>query len=111
MATDKAQWMAPWMDQWKKGFDAWEQATAKATEEWMKSAAVLEPSGALLSTLMRMKKASDVVMNSWWGVLGLPTRDIQERTLHEIHRLQSKLLDLEEKLEGERRARRAANGT
>ena len=85
-------------DQWKKSFDAWEQATAKMTEELMKSPLMLGPSGAMLSGLMRMKKTSDAVMSAWWGALGLPTRHAQERTLHEIHRLQSKLLDLEEQL-------------
>jgi len=92
-------------DQWKKSFDAWEQATAKMTEELMKSPLMLGPSGAMLLGLMRMKKTSDAVMSAWWGVLGLPTRHAQERTLHEIHRLQSKLLDLEETLQNERRQR------
>jgi len=91
--------------EWKKGFDAWEQSTAKVMEEWLKSPAVLEPSGFLLSTFMRMKKASDAAMAAWWGAVGLPTRDMQEKTLHEIHRMQSKILDLEEQLAAERRAR------
>ena len=36
-------------DQWKKAFDAWENATAKWVEEWMKSPLVLGPSGAMLT--------------------------------------------------------------
>lgn len=92
-------------DQWKKGFDAWERSTSNYLDEWLKSPAALEPSGFLLSALMRMKKASDAAMASWWGAMGLPTRDMQERTLHEIHRMQSKILDLEEQLAAERRAR------
>lgn len=92
-------------EQWKKSFDVWEQSTAKIMEEWMKSPAVLEPSGFVLSAVMRMKKMSDATMSAWWGAMGLPTRDMQERTLHEIHRMQSKILDLEELLAAERRRR------
>ncbi|MFO0750423.1 MAG: poly(R)-hydroxyalkanoic acid synthase subunit PhaE [Myxococcota bacterium] len=89
-------------DQWKKGFDQWEHATAKVFEEWMKSPLMLEPSGAMLSAVMKLKKASDAAMSAWWGAMGLPTKKDQERTLHELHRLQSKILDLEEKLEAAR---------
>lgn len=92
-------------EQWKKGFDAWEQSTAKIMDAWLKSPGVLEPSGFVLSAIMRMKKASDMAMSAWWGAVGLPTRDMQEKTLHEIHRMQSKILDLEEQLAAERRAR------
>ena len=61
--------------------------------------------GAMLSALMRMKKASDDAMSMWWSTLGLPTKRDQERTLHELHRLQSKILDLEEQLAQAKRER------
>ena len=35
-------------DTYKKGFDAWESATAKLVETGLKSPLVLEPSGAML---------------------------------------------------------------
>jgi len=86
-------------DEWKKGFDAWEQATARLFETWMKSPLVLEPSGAMLTAVMRMKKASDDALRSWWGALGVATKRDQERTLYEVQRLHSRLTDLEERLE------------
>lgn len=89
-------------DQWKKGFDQWEQATAKVFEEWLKSPLVLEPSGAMLTMAMKLKKASDEAMQQWWGAMGLPTKRTQDRTLHELQRLQSRIIDLEELLESTR---------
>jgi hypothetical protein len=89
-------------DQWKKGFDVWEDATAKYLEEWLKSPLVLGPSGAMLAAAMKMKAASDRAKEQWWGEMGLSTKRDQERILHALHQLQSKVLDLEEKLESAR---------
>ncbi len=86
-------------DTYKKGFDAWENATAKVMETWLKSPLVLKPSGAMLTSMMRMKSASDRMTAMWWGSLGLPTKRDQERTLHALHKLESRLNDLGEKLE------------
>jgi hypothetical protein len=95
--------MSLYWDQWKKGFDVWEDATAKYLETWLKSPLVLGPSGAMLAGAMRMKTAADRAKESLWGELGLPTKRDQERILHALHQLQSKVLDLEEKLESARR--------
>jgi hypothetical protein len=89
---------------WKKGFDAWEGATAKLVETWLKSPLVLGPSGAMLTGVMRMKAASDRAASMWWGAMGLPTKRDQERTLHALNQIQSRLLDLEEKLEDQGRS-------
>lgn len=87
-------------DKTKKGFDKWENATAKVLETVMKSPIVLKPSGALLTTLMRTKAATDRAAASFWGAMGLPTKRDQERTLYALHKLESRLNDLEEKLDG-----------
>ena len=89
-------------DQWKKGFDVWEDATAKYVEQWMKSPLVLGPSGLLLGAANKVKAASDKAKAHWWGEMGLSTKRDQERILHALHQLQSKVLDLEEKLESKR---------
>jgi hypothetical protein len=86
-------------DTWKKSFDAWEDATARLTEQWLKSPLVLGPSGALLSQVMKAKAAGDQAKASIWGELGLPTKRDQERTLHLLNQLHSRVMDLEEKLE------------
>jgi hypothetical protein len=85
---------------WKRGFDAWEKATAELAEVWLRSPAVLEPAGAMLTAAMKAKAASDKAAALWWGALGLPTKRDQERTLHRLNELESKLLDLEEQLQG-----------
>jgi hypothetical protein len=86
-------------DLWKKGFDKWEDATARLFESWLRSPLVLEPSGAMLSATMRLKAASDQAVATFWGALGLPTKRDQERTLHALNQLETRLLDLEERLE------------
>ncbi|MBS2030148.1 MAG: hypothetical protein JST54_19755 [Deltaproteobacteria bacterium] len=90
--------MNPW-ETWKKGFDAWENATAQYMEQFLKSESVLTPSGALLTAAMKTKAQMDKAAAQWWGLWGLPTKRDQERLLHTVNQLQSKLLDLEEKLE------------
>ena len=86
-------------DTWKKGFDAWEGATAKYFESVLKSPLVLEPAGAALTATMKAKTARDTAIAKAWAALGLPTRRDQERILHALNQIQSRLLDLEEKLE------------
>ncbi|HEY6458534.1 MAG TPA: hypothetical protein VIY73_00235 [Polyangiaceae bacterium] len=85
--------------QYKAAFDAWESATAKWVEEWMKSPLVLGPSGTLLTWAMKAKKNADDAKAQLWGQVGLPTKRDQERALHMLNQLQSRIMDLEEKLE------------
>ena len=89
-------------DAWKKGFDVWENATAQYLEQVMKSPLILGSSGALLSGVMKTKVAVDKAAAQWWGTVGLPTKRDQERTLHVLNQLESRILDLEEKLENAR---------
>ncbi len=85
-------------DQWKKGFDVWEQRTAEMMETVLKSPAVLQPMGNLLSASMKMKANVEKASAQWWGSLGLPSKRDQEKTLHALNQIQSRLIDLEEKL-------------
>ncbi|MBK7578763.1 MAG: hypothetical protein IPI67_01040 [Myxococcales bacterium] len=89
--------MNPW-DLYKKAFNAWENATATYMEQVLKSPLVLEPAGMWLTAAMKAKVKSDKFAADWWGGLGLPTKRDQERTLHKLNQLESKLLDLEERL-------------
>ncbi|GMU63283.1 MAG: hypothetical protein IT380_27595 [Myxococcales bacterium] len=86
-------------DSWKKGFDAWENRTAALMEQVLKSESVLMPMGALLTATMKAKAASDKAIAETWERMGLPTRRDQERTLHALNQIQSRLIDLEEKLD------------
>ncbi len=85
-------------DQWKKGFDLWEQRTAEMMETVLKSPAVLTPMGSMLSMTMKAKAATEKASAQWWGSLGLPTKREQEKTLHALNQINSRLIDLEERL-------------
>lgn len=85
-------------DAWKKGFEAWEESTARYTQVLLKSPMMLGPSGAMLSAVMRAKTAHDRAATAWWSAMGLPTKRDQEKTLHVLRELESRLMDLEERL-------------
>ncbi|MEP7120745.1 MAG: hypothetical protein ABJE95_07545 [Byssovorax sp.] len=85
-------------DRFKKGFDAWETTTAARLDKALKSPVVLGPIGAALSIAMKVKTRADVAKTSFWSGLGLPTKRDQERSLHALNQLESRLMDLEERL-------------
>ncbi len=85
-------------DMWKQGFTAWEQATSTYLEKVLQNPAVLGPAGAMLTAAMKTKAAADKAMSSLWSTIGLPTRRDQERSLHKLNQLESRLYDLEEKI-------------
>ncbi len=91
-------------DAYKKWFTTWEGATAQLLEQWLKSPLLLEPAGAWLSAMMKMKASSDKAAAGVWGALGLPTKRDQERTLHALNQIQSRLIDLEEQLADQQQA-------
>ena len=86
---------------WKKGFAAWEQATSQLAEKVLQNPSVLAPTGALLTAAFKAKAAADRALDAWWGAWGLPTRKDQERALHKLNQLESRLMDLEESIERE----------
>ncbi len=96
--------------QWKQAFDVWEQATADYMENVLKSPLVLGPAGTMLSGFMKAKAKADDAVQSAWGNLGLPTKRDQERSLHALNQIQSRLLDLEEQLEDIRASKDVAAG-
>ncbi|HET9992556.1 MAG TPA: hypothetical protein VFQ65_28680 [Kofleriaceae bacterium] len=85
-------------DAWKKGFWAWEQATTQFATQVLQNPSVIGPAGAMLSAALRTKAATDRVLEQTWSAFGLSTRRDQERTLHLLNQLQSRLYDLEEQL-------------
>jgi hypothetical protein len=86
-------------ENWKKGFDLWEARTAELLETVMKSPSFLEPMGGLLTVTMKAKSVSEKAMAQWWGLWGLPTKRDQERGLHALNQLQSRIIDLEERID------------
>jgi hypothetical protein len=91
--------MEPLWQLWKQGFNTWEQATAKLFDTLLKSPSLLEPTGQALSAFMRTKKQADDASAQAWAALGLPTRRDQERMLHLLNQLGSRIMDLEDKID------------
>lgn len=85
-------------DMWKKGFDAWESATAAYLEQVMKNPLLLGPSGKLMAEAMKAKAQNEKWNAQWVGMMGMATKRDQERTLHALNQIQSRLSDIEEKL-------------
>lgn len=89
--------MLAW-DLWKKGFDAWENATAQYCEQVIKNPLLLGPSGMMLTAAMKTKAMADKAAAEHWGRMGFATKRDQERTLHMLNQLHGKIIDLEDKL-------------
>lgn len=81
-----------------KGFDAWERSAAEYAEQVFRSPLLLNPIGAGLTALFRTKADADRAVAMFWSAVGLPTREGEERTLHALNELQSRMMDLEERL-------------
>lgn len=90
--------MSPWKI-WKGGFDRWEKSTAEYLDKALQNPGFLGPSAGLLKMAMQTKSSSDKAMARWWSTLGLTNRDEQDRTLHRINQLESRILDLEEEVQ------------
>ena len=93
----------------KSSYDRWEQAATPLLDSWLRSRLFLAPAGTLLTGVTRARAVQRRLLDRWWSSVGLSTRLDQERTLHGIDELQSRLVDLEARLqdlasdEGERR--------
>ena len=85
-------------DMWKQGFAAWEKSTADYMDKVLQNPGVIGPASTMLTAAMKTKAASDRAMSSWWAAWGLPTRRDQERSLHKLNQLESRLYDLEERM-------------
>ncbi len=83
---------------WKQGFDAWEQATATLMEQVVQSPAVLGPAGAMMSAAMRAKADANRRAANMWGQAGVAVKRDQERMMHAVNQLGSRLLDMQEQM-------------
>ena len=84
---------------WKKNFAVWEGASAKLLEGMLKSPLVLEPTGAIVSALVKARGLRQRLQYAALDQLGVATKRDQERTLHLLHELESRLYDVQEKLD------------
>ena len=83
---------------WKKSLYAWEESTARYLEQVLRSPMLVAPAGVWLRALSIAKTTAERGAAAWWSGVGLPTRADQERLAHAVNEMQSRLLDLEERL-------------
>lgn len=79
-------------------FDAWEPRAAIAWDAAVRQPWVVEPLAATITTVARAKSMADAVRRRVLQALGLPSREDQERALFLLQRMESRLLDLEDRL-------------
>ena len=91
-------WKQSWQF-WKRGFDAWEKATSRYAETVLRSPAVLAPAGSVVTAVSKAQAQREKMMSTWWSLWGLPTRQEQERSLHALQQMSSRIIDLQEELE------------
>lgn len=89
---------------WKKGFEVWDAATTRYLDAVMRAPAVLVPSGSMVTAMAKAQARRDKLVAGWWSLLGLPTRREQERAMHSLHQLHSRIIDLEEQIDELRHA-------
>jgi hypothetical protein len=85
-------------EMWKKGFDAWENATASYFEQVLKNPLLLGPSGKMMAEGFKATTQVEKARAQWVGMMGLATKRDQERTLHALQQIEGRLSDIEEKL-------------
>lgn len=88
-------------DAWKKGFAVWERETAKYLDTVLRSPALLTPAGQAMSSAAKMRGKMNDSLAQTWGGMGLPTKHDQERTLHALNQIQSRLIDIEDRLQAQ----------
>lgn len=89
-------------DVFKRSFDAWENATATLLEHGLKSPILLEQLASMMTATLKVKAAQENIVAMMWEAAGLATKRDQDRTLHALNQLQSRLFDLEERLSREK---------
>lgn len=79
-------------------FNVWEKRTSEYFEKLLRNPAFLNTMGGIMNSGYRNKVHFDRAMTAMWRNLNLPNKQDQERTLHLLNELHSRIYDLEEKI-------------
>jgi hypothetical protein len=93
-----------------KLYAAWEKQTAAYFDKVLRNPGFLELSGNLMGAALRSKIVVDQFLMATWKSLLLPTKRDQERTLHLLNELHSRVNDLEDELTDQAAARDQKRG-
>lgn len=78
--------------------ESWEKKASDYFDTVLRHPTFLNAIGGLLSTGCRNKAQFDRAMGALWKNLNLPNKNDQERTLHLLNELHSRIFDLEERI-------------
>ncbi len=81
----------------KRAAGRWEHSAAKAADRGLRDPWIMRSAGRWLSAMTAIKATTDAAAERWWAAVGLPTKRDQERQLHLLNELHSRVLDLEER--------------
>lgn len=84
---------------WRQWFDRWDAGATQAFEQLLRTQPLLDLGGSALTATMKLWTLGQRTRDAWWSAWGLPTQRDQQRLLFELHRLQTKVLDLTEQLQ------------
>ncbi|MFH1808563.1 MAG: hypothetical protein ABIJ09_07455 [Pseudomonadota bacterium] len=93
-----------------KLYGTWEKQTAEYFDKVLRNPGFLELSGNVMGAALRSKIMMDGFLMATWKSLLLPTKRDQERTLHLLNELHSRVNDLEDELTDQAAARDQKRG-
>ncbi len=79
-------------------FSTWEKNTSAYFEKLLRNPNILETLGQVMNAGYKNKIYVDKTLHAMWKNLGLPNKRDQERTLHLLNELHSRIHDLEDQL-------------
>jgi hypothetical protein len=91
-------------------FTIWEKRTSEYFERLLRSPGFLNTMGGVMNSGYRNKIFVDRALSAVWRNLNLPNKQDQERTLHLLNELHSRIYDLEERLARQKREEGQATG-
>jgi BMFP domain-containing protein YqiC len=92
----------------RKLFSEWEKKLAEFMDKRMRDPDFMSLVGKGISTSMDAKSAFDARMDEWFKSLNLPTRHDLERVWTTLNNLETRVIDIEDRLEALESGQRAA---
>ena len=79
-------------------FDRWEAWSTEPLESVLGSPRLTGPAGEWLSLMARGSALQQRWVRAWCSAWGVPSQESQERALHTLNEIQSRLYDVEDQL-------------
>lgn len=83
----------------KKSFEQWEQQTAAYWDSLLRSPSFLKASWQMVEQSLHAQQQITEMMQQQWAAMNLPTREAQERILHQLGQLQIQVDELNERVD------------